>query len=103
MSDRNTRIGRGLTVSARENGSIGDHLRQNASHGPDVDGLRVSFAIQHDFRRSVPASGDILGQEAGVVMVWIRDSRQTEITDLQITRRVQQQVTRLQVTMQDVR
>lgn len=77
---------------ARKDGPIGNHFRQNASHGPDVDGLGVAFAVQHDLRRAVPARGHVLRQEPRVVVVRVRDSGQSEITDLQVTRRVQQQI-----------
>ena len=77
---------------SRKDGPIGNHLRQNAAHGPDVDGFGVAFAVQHDFRRAVPARGHVLGQESRVVVIRVRDSGQTEITDLQIARRVQQQI-----------
>ena len=39
---------------------VGDHLGQDAAHGPDIDGLVVSLGVDHDLRGSVPPGGHIL-------------------------------------------
>ena len=92
-----------LTVFAGKDGSIGDHFGQNTADRPNVDRLGVPFAVQHDFRSAIPTRGHVLRQETRVIMVRVSDAGQTEITDLQVTRRVQQQVAGFQVPMQNVR
>ena len=37
-------------VLAREDGAVGEHLGQDASHGPDVDGLCVALGVEHNLR-----------------------------------------------------
>lgn len=58
--------------------------------------------IQHDFRGSVPPCCHVLRQEAGVIMVRICNSGQPEIANLEIARRVEEQIWRLQIAVKHV-
>lgn len=46
-------------VLAREDRPIAEHLSQDASDRPDVDGFCVALGVEHDFRCAVPSSGDV--------------------------------------------
>ena len=53
-----------VVVSAGEERLAGEHLGQDASNRPDVDGFCVLLEGKHDFWRTVPSSGDIFSHEA---------------------------------------
>lgn len=55
--------------------------------------------IKHDFRSSVPPRGHVFCKEARMIVLRVRDSRQTKIADLKVTGGIQQQITRLQVSV----
>lgn len=55
--------------------------------------------VKHDFRSSIPPRGHVFCEEARMIVVRIRDSRQTEIADLKVTGGIQQQITRFQVSV----
>lgn len=61
---------------------VAEHLGENASDGPDVNRLSVSLRVEHDLRSTVPASGDVLGQESSVVGLRISDTSQSKVADL---------------------
>lgn len=42
-------------VFAGEKRPIVEHLSENATHGPDVDGLCVALGVEHDLGGSVPS------------------------------------------------
>lgn len=69
-------------VLAREDGSIGEHLSQDAADRPHVNGLGIALGVEHDLGGAVPSCGNVLGEEPSVVMVWIGYSGQAKITDL---------------------
>lgn len=46
-------------------------------------GKDTHLGVQHDLRRSVPTGGDVLRQEAGVIVVRVSHAGQTKIADLQ--------------------
>ena len=102
-ADMNTRY-TGDTMLSREDGSIGEQLCQDTSNGPDINwereagssqatmtlllpssltGLGVALGVQHDLRSSVPPRGNVLSQEASVVMLRVCYSGQTKVTDLE--------------------
>lgn len=62
--------------------------------------LSVAFTVEHNLRCSVPSRGDVLGEEAGVIVVRVGDSSQPKVADLQVTGGVQQQIARFQVSVQ---
>lgn len=49
-----------------------------------INSTSYYLRVEHDLRCPVPPSGHVLGQEPCVVVIWVRHSRQTEITDLQL-------------------
>ena len=46
--------------------------------------------------------GHVLSEEASVIVLWISHASQTKVTDLEITRGVQQQVARLQISVENI-
>ena len=71
------------TVFSGEDGSVAQHLGQDAADRPDVDGLCVPLGVKHDLWRPVPPRRNVLGQESCVVVLGIRYPCQTKVTDLQ--------------------
>lgn len=45
--------------------------------------VETHLGVEHDLRRSVPTSGNVLRQESSVIVVGIRHTSQTKVTDLQ--------------------
>ena len=67
--------------------------------------LGVLLKRQHDLGRTVPASSDIFGHEAGFGSRWFRRldrAGETEITNLEVTVGIQQQVGWLEVPMYNI-
>ena len=56
------------------------HIGSNR-HTKDT-GFAVSLGVEHDLWSTIPPCGDIFCQEAGMVMVWVGNSRQTKVTNL---------------------
>ena len=77
-------------------------LSNNAADGPDVDGAGVLLPGQDDLGRPVPSSGNVIGQDS-VCRLQLLDvsSGKTEVADLQIAVRVDEQVARLEVPVVD--
>lgn len=90
-------------VLARKQRLVVEHLGEYASDRPHVYGLVVALRVEHDLGRTIPTRRHVLGQEARVIVVGIGDARQPEVAYLQVAVRVQQQIARLEVTMQHVR
>lgn len=90
------------TVLAGEERLATQHLGENATHGPHINGLGILLECQHDLRRAVPTSGDVFGHETGVVLLRSRRTSQTKIANLEITVGVQKEVRRLEITVQNV-
>ena len=42
-----------------EDWSVGQHLRQDAAHGPDINRLGVSLRVEHNLGSSVPSRGHV--------------------------------------------
>ena len=84
-----------------------DEFSKDTTHTPDVDGLGILMACQHDFRGSVPASDNIFCEEHGSSLALgvcgIDPSSKSEIANLQVTIRVHQQIRWFQITMDDFR
>ena len=53
-----------VVVPAREERLAREHLGQDASNGPDVDGLCILLEGKHYLWRTVPSSGDVFSHEA---------------------------------------
>ncbi len=82
-------------VAARKQRRTRDQLRHDAPHGPHVDRSGVSRPTNDHLRGAVPASGDVVGQDSGVVVVFaVVHTRQTEVGQLQATVCVHQYISR---------
>ena len=76
----------------------GGHLGEDAANGPHVDTSRVLTTTEQNFGRAVPESDDLVSVSAE------RNTEcagQTKIGQLQVAFLVDEQVLRLQVTVQD--
>ena len=74
------------------------HLREDAPHGPHVDGGRVVAGAEEDLRSAVPERDDLVrvgahGDAEG--------AREAEVGELEVVIRIDQQILRLEVAMQD--
>lgn len=76
--------------------------QQKQQHRQQLTRLGVALAVEHDLRCSIPSGGDILGEEAGVIVLGVGHSRQAKVADLEVAGGVQQKVRRLQVAVQHV-
>ena len=74
-------------VLAREEGLAAQQLGEDAADRPDVDGLGVLLPREHDLRRAVPSRRHVLGHEARVVLLWVRNARQPKVAHLPKTGR----------------
>ena len=84
-----------LTVLAGEQRLALQHLSEDTSSAPDVDGDIVLLPGQHDFRRAVVARRNITGH------LRVLDTCKTEVADLEVTVLVDEDVRGLQVTVDD--
>ena len=85
---------------APEEGFPAEHLREDAPHGPDVDGRAVVLGLAEQLGRAVPPRHHVFGELARVV---VDAARQSEIADRQIAVAVHEEVRRFQVPVQHVR
>jgi len=76
----------------------GSHLGEDAANGPHVDASGVLATTEQNFGRAVPEGNDFVGVSAERNT---KSASQTEISQLQVALLVDEQVLRLQVTMQD--
>jgi len=97
-------------ISALEDWLSEEELCENAPHRPNVDGGRVVGETQHNFWRSIPSSGNIFSHEALVgTSLGVGTSPggvasgETEVADFELAVGINQEVTRLEITMDDVR
>ena len=82
----------------REEGLAGSHLGEDAPNGPHVDTGRVLATTKQNFGRAVPESNYFVGVSAERNT---EGASQTEIGQLQVALLVNEQVLRLEVTVQD--
>ena len=88
-------------VLPREEVPAGEHLREDAPHGPDVDGEGVLVHREHQLRGAVPAGRHVLGHERGVVLGGGREpAGHPEVADLEFAVAVDQEVARLEVPVE---
>lgn len=67
-------------------------------------GFGVALEAQHNLRSTVPSCRDIFSHVTSILLGIDRETtRETKVTNLKFTIRIDQQVTGLQVTVQDVR
>jgi len=66
-------------------------------------GFGVALEAQHDLRCPIPSCRDILGHVAGVLL-WIdrEATGETEVTNLELAVGIDEEVARLQITVQHV-
>mmetsp|Transcript_12513 Transcript_12513/g.31213 ORF Transcript_12513/g.31213 Transcript_12513/m.31213 type:complete len:241 (+) Transcript_12513:871-1593(+) len=69
---------------------------------PDVHRLRVPSGEEKDLRCAVPTSDHVLCHDASTATIFVDRARQAEVGDLQVAIGVEQQVGRLQVSMDHV-
>lgn len=82
----------------REKRLTGSHLGEDAANGPHVNTSGVLAATEQNFGRAVPESDDLVGVSAERNT---KGASQTKIGQLQVALLVDEQVLRLQVTVQD--
>lgn len=82
----------------REKRLAGSHLGEDAANGPHVNTSGVLAATEQNFGRAVPESDDLVGVSAERNT---KGASQTKIGQLQVALLVDEQVLRLQVTVQD--
>ena len=82
----------------REKRLTGSHLGEDAANGPHVNTSGVLAATEQNFGRTVPESDDLVGVSAERNT---KGASQTKIGQLQVALLVDEQVLRLQVTVQD--
>jgi len=95
-------------VSALEDRLSTEKFRQDAANRPYVDGSGVVGETKHDFRRTVPSGGDIFRHET-LVSGSLRgtatrgvSSRESKVTNLELTVGIDQEVSWLEIAMKDV-
>ena len=61
----------------------GHHRPQRLDSSPSLTGLGIALGVQHDLWSPVPSCGNVLSQEASMVMLRVCYSGQTKVTDLE--------------------
>lgn len=86
-----------FTVTRKES-SFGGHFNEDAANGPDVDRRTVKSASHQDLWRSVPESDDFMcvGSDRETDA-----ASKTEISQFDVSLRVNQQVLWFEITMKD--
>jgi len=88
----------------REKFFPGEHLREDATYRPHINGGRVLFPRQEDLWRSVPPCCDVVGQHYRMALQeWDFCAGETEIANLQVTVRINQEIARFQVSVENAR
>lgn len=94
-----------MIVSPREERLAAQHLCQNASNGPYVDGLGVLLEREHDFRRAVPSRRDVFSHEPGFSarrLGGFYGSCKTKVADLEVAVGIEEQVRGFEVAVDDI-
>lgn len=86
-------------VVTREERSSTQELSEDAANGPNIQGVGVVRCIQDNLWRSVPSGHHVLCQRSGCLLI---PTRQSEITNFQIATLIKQEVTWLQVSMDNI-
>ena len=90
------------TVFAREQGLAAQHLSKDTADAPDINRLCILLEGEHDLGSTVPSSGNVFGHETRVVICRGGRASKTEIADFEITVSIQEEVGRLEVSVQNV-
>ena len=88
---------------AREDGFTEQELRQDAAQTPHVHALGVVVRAEQNLRRSVPPRCDVVSQERLLVRPSVKRASQAEIGHLDMALGVEEQVTRLEIPVQQIR
>lgn len=86
-------------VLARKQRLARQELREDAPHGPHVDGGRVLLLGEQQLGGPVPPRDHVLRHEA----LFAAGARQAEVADLEVTAGIQEKVAGLEVAVEDVR
>lgn len=64
----------------------------------------VALEAQHDFRSSIPSGGNVFGH-VSCILLWVygKAARQTKVANLEFAIGIDQQITRFEIAMQNVR
>lgn len=82
-----------------EEDAAGEEFGKDASHGPNVNGVRVMTTAHQQFRGPIVLGHDFLRH--GTPAVRLLDAGQSKITDLEQTITIDQKVARLNVPVHD--
>lgn len=74
-------------------------LCEDAAYGPNIQGVGVMGGVQDDLGSSVPSGNHVFCERGGCFFV---ASSQTKIANFQVAVFVQQQITWLQISMNDI-
>jgi len=87
---------------AREDGLSEQELSKDTSHTPHVNALGVLVGSEQDLGRSVPPSSHVISEQGLLVDFLIQGTGETEICDLDVALRVEKQVGRFQISVEEV-
>ena len=90
-----------LGTVALEERSVGEKLGEYTAHAPHIHWLPITRILTEDLGRAVPSSDHILSEH--VLRTCIEPSRETEVTDGEVTVRIDQKIGRLQISVEDIR
>ena len=66
-------------------------------------GFGIALKAEHDLRRSVPPRGNVLGHETGILIRVCGEAPcKTKIANFELAIRIDEQITRLQIPVEDV-
>jgi len=91
-----------VVILAGEKWLATQHLRQDTTNTPNINGLGVLLESQHNLGSTVPTSGNVFGHEARVVFSRCSGASQAKVADLEVTIGIEQKIRRLQITMKDI-
>mmetsp|Transcript_12514 Transcript_12514/g.24006 ORF Transcript_12514/g.24006 Transcript_12514/m.24006 type:complete len:289 (+) Transcript_12514:217-1083(+) len=82
----------------REQRTLGDHLHENSSDSPNIDGRSIGLLSEQDFGRTVPERDNFVRQGTNRRA---KRTRESKVRKLELSVPGHQQVLRLEVTMHD--
>lgn len=90
-----------LAVNAGKDRLSDEHLGEDAAHAPDVNGGRVLLPGEDELWRAVPSGGDVLGHDSSVALNFC--AGEPEIADFEVTVAVHEDISGLEVAVEDTR
>ena len=76
---------------------VTDKLLTKMSEESETD-----LGVEHDLRRSVPASSNVLSEKTGMIVIRVRHPGESKIADFEIARCVEKKIGGLQVSVKHV-